>query len=103
MSPVDAWRLVLMATSLWMAALVFSLFLRRWRDVRERERGTDDRTHPLTYLSYALTLVAITGFRPKHFGEGVSPELVAATIIVVTGGIGIARRVRIDLTPPWRR
>lgn len=98
---IDLWRGIVAVVALWMATLVLRLAYRRWQDQR---RGlTDRRTDPFVYLSYAIALISFALFRIDRFGHPLDARLPAATLVVVTGFIGLMRRVRFSAHPPHRR
>lgn len=93
----DLWRLLVTTCALWLGALVLKLCWDRFRD------PDSGRTHPLTYLSYAVALFAIAGYRIAALGEPPEPRLAITTTIVVLGLIGVLKRVRLPWKPPHLR
>lgn len=97
----DLYRVALAAFALWMAVLVLRLGWHRFLDLRAGRR--DERTHPFVYLSYALALGAIAGFRIGGLGTSPEVRLWVASAIVLFGFLGLTRRLRFSLRPPHRR
>ena len=93
--------LVEIAALVLLASVILRLGLHRWRDAR---RGlVDSRSHPFTYLAYALALLmlAVQCIDPDGPPHWVLYSLVVA--VLVFGFLGINTRVKFSLRPPWRR
>lgn len=98
---LDIYRVVLAAAALWLALLVLRLMVNRWKDMRSGGLGRGP--HPATHASYALTLIAIGGFRIEGLGTGPDLRMWIGTAVVALGLWGVLYKVRFDLKPPHRR
>jgi hypothetical protein len=99
--PLDVWRVAIAAAALWLAVLVTRLCVARWRDARAGKR--DRRTHPAVYMSYALCLWAIGGYRIAAIGQPMDSRLIVTTVIVILAIYGLAKRLKFSMQPPHRR
>lgn len=97
----DIVRVLVAPAALVLAALVFRLAMHRWR-----RRWTDperyaQQTHPAVMLSFALCLFFMAIRRVDSLGTPWSWYVVPSIVILVSGYIGVLRRV--DMRWPWRR
>jgi hypothetical protein len=97
---LDVLRCLIGAASLWLAALIVKLTLRRWR---ARNEPGQLRTHPATMVSYTLCLLGSSLRRASQLGDPFDPFMILAVLILVTGYYGVLRRVDMTLQPPWKR
>lgn len=95
---VDLVRVLVIAGSLWLAALVLRL---GWG--RRAAQGSAERPSLFTYASFAVALLLIGIRRVEAFGGPADWHLIAEAFVVVLGLLGVARRIRFTAQPPWRR
>lgn len=99
---LDLLRCAIIAAALWLAVLVLRLTYQRWRG-READPNRYGRTHPMTMLSYAICLIAIVVRRADNLGTPWSGYVLFSIAVLITGYVGVLRRIRMDWRPPWRR
>jgi hypothetical protein len=99
---LDIVRCVTIAAAWWLCALIVKLTYQRWQ-TRSTDPDRYRRTHPATMASYAVALFFIGVRRADNLGDPWSWYLLPSIVILVLGFIGVLRRIRVPLTPPWRR
>lgn len=93
----DLLRIAIAAGALWLGVLILRLCWTRWSN----PDPTRQDVHPFTYLSFALALFSIGGFRIAALGEAPEIRLVITSVIVGLGLVGVLKRV--ELGKPFSR
>ena len=89
---MDALRVLLAVAALWLATLVLRLGWMQRHDVRN---PAAIKPHIATYVSYALSLVTLAGFRLQHVGEPPTLGMIPTIVCIGAGLWGVLSRTRL--------